>query len=145
MDGRGWVVSRPWLVHPEANDPRGGDRMALVEQELEAHPAPDHAEFHGALLVYGTVQPRGNRHGTIFGMPGDDNGSTAQALDTVVTAFGLDVDYRSVGQTRAIDQFGRCHKCSCVLDVRGRHRSQNRAAYRPGPVVRNSPNFPRRP
>jgi hypothetical protein len=55
VDGGGWVENGLWLIHPETNHLCGGDRLVLVDQEPEAHPAANHTEFQDAFFAYGTV------------------------------------------------------------------------------------------
>jgi|SRR5579859_5223416 len=114
LDGGGWVENELWPAHPETNDPCRGDRLALVEKEPKAHPATNHAEFQGTLFVYGTVQPCGNWLGTILRVAGNANGTTAETFDAVMAVLGLDVYHRSPSQTRAINNFSRCHKASLL-------------------------------
>src|SRR5712691_7657509 len=47
VDGRRWVENGLWPVYAETNDPGGGDRLALVEQEPQTHSAANQAEFPG--------------------------------------------------------------------------------------------------
>lgn len=93
--------------HTDVEHPRRGHGTTFIEQEHEAAPSADNAEFQGALLIDRSVQSGRHRRRAVCRVAGNPDRMAAETLDAVMAALGLNVNQRTAYQVLARDDFSR--------------------------------------
>lgn len=78
--------------HTDVEHPRRGHGTTFIEQEHEAAPSADNAEFQGALLIDRSVQSGRHRRRAVCRVAGNPDRMAAETLDAVMAALGLNVN-----------------------------------------------------
>ena len=79
----------------------------LIEEKNQTLSATDHAKFQVTPATDRSMEPSWNRLGTILRVTGNPDCVPAQALDLIMTAFGLNVDRGTRPKILEIEKFGR--------------------------------------